>query len=97
MLAALPETTLVVLPSGLTSTTTTQRTVTLTDPTNPFSLNRQTDTTTRNGRQFLSVYETASRTFTATSPAGRQRTTILDALGRVTQSRVNGLAALQFS
>jgi YD repeat-containing protein len=73
----------------------------LSDPTNPLSLTVQTDTATFNGRTATRTYvytATANtRTFTDTSPANRQRTTTLDAQGRVTQQQQGNLTPTQFS
>ena len=82
------------LPSGLTRTTTHRRTVTLSDPANPASLTRQTDTETVNGRVRTEVYERAAGRVTRTSAAGRQSVTLLDAQGRVRQEQVTGLTAV---
>src|SRR5215213_873091 len=78
---------------GLTSTLTTVRTANLTNPDNPMSLTRLTDTVTLNGRTFTSVYDAATRTATRTSAAGRQSNTVIDPLGRVLKSQVNGRLA----
>jgi YD repeat-containing protein len=78
-------------PNGLVSTISTARAVTLSDPANPLSLVNQTDTVTVNGRDYTTVYDAATRTFTTTSPEVRQDFTLLDAQGRVTQVRVPGL------
>ena len=55
-----------------------ERTVTLTDPNDPLSLASQTDTVTVNGRVGTTAYDAATRTFTTTSPAGRQAVTTID-------------------
>jgi RHS repeat-associated protein len=97
MLAAFPAMTIVSTPGGLTSTTTTGRRVTLANDADPLSLTSQTDTVTINGRSYTRDYDAASRTFTNTTPAGRQSTTTLDTLGRVVQRQVGGLEPLQFA
>lgn len=85
------------LPSGLIGTITGQRTVTLSDPTNPMTLDTQTDTLVINGRSFVSTYDASTRTSIFTTPAGRQTTTVLDVQGRVTQEQLGGLAAATYA
>jgi len=77
---------------GLVSGTSTQRAVTLADPNDLLSLTSLVDTRTVNGRVYQSSYDAATRTFTDTTPAGRQTVRALDALGRTIQSQVTGLA-----
>ncbi|MDE3067536.1 MAG: DNRLRE domain-containing protein [Verrucomicrobiota bacterium] len=96
MLAPLPQTMTERLPSGLTSTVTTERAVTLADPANPLSLTSQTDSVTVNGLPFTSVYDTATRTIATTSPLGRQSVSLLDAQGRVIQSAIPAVAPVNF-
>ncbi len=62
----------IVLPSTLTSTTSLQRAVTLSDPSDPLSLTALTDTRTVKGRVSTSSYSAATHTITDTTPAGRQ-------------------------
>ncbi|QSA95834.1 PKD domain-containing protein [Methylococcus sp. EFPC2] len=76
---------------GLTLSSTTQQTATLSDPADPFSLTSLTQTTTLNGRSYSSAYAAATKTLTTTSPVGRQSKTVLDALGRTTQTQVTGI------
>ncbi len=92
MMVPIPTNQTVRTPSGLTTTTTTSRTVNLTDPNNPFSLTGLTDTATLNGRTFTSAYNATTKTFTDTSPQGRQSSTTIDAQGRTRQMQVAGLA-----
>jgi RHS repeat-associated protein len=82
---------------GLTSTVTTQRSASLSDPNNPLSLLTLTDTVTLNGRTATSIYAAATKTATATSAAGRVSASTLDNLGRVVQSQVAGLLAVNNS
>ncbi len=84
-------------PSGLTLTSTTTRTATLSDPANALSLTSQTTTTSINGRNYTSAYTAANRTFTFTTPLNRQRTTGIDILGRPIQSQVAGLLPSSFA
>ncbi len=83
-------------PSGLALGITTNRTVTLSDPSNPLSLETQTDTLVVNGRAYSSAFTRSTQTRMITSPAGRKRTELLDVQGRVTELRVPGLAPRLF-
>jgi RHS repeat-associated protein len=83
-------------PAGLQSETSQSRSVLLSDPNDPLSLQSQTDTVTTNGRSRTRHYDAASRTWTVTSTAGRQSTLQLDPLGRVSASQVAGLALVQY-
>ena len=60
-------------------------------PSDLLSLTSQTDTLTINGRNYLSNYVAATRTFTDTTPANRQSTTTLDAQGRPIVAQLAGL------
>ncbi len=79
------------LPSGLTRTVTIERTVTLANPADLFALATLTETATVDGRPTTQSFTASTRTFVTTSPMGRQVTTILDNLGRVTSRQVDGL------
>jgi RHS repeat-associated protein len=76
------------MPNGPTLTQTTQRTVTLSDQSNPLSLQSLTETVTVNGRTFTSLYDATSRTMTSTSPEGRQTIDIVDAQQRVVSKQL---------
>ncbi|MCQ8119474.1 NHL domain-containing protein [Methylomonas rosea] len=76
---------------GLTANLTTKRTATLADSNNPLSLTTLTDTVTLNGRTRTTVFDAATKTFTSTSPAARQTKTVIDSLGRLTQTQATGL------
>jgi RHS repeat-associated protein len=76
---------------GLTSTVTTERAVTLTDPLNPLSLISLTDTVRINGRAHISSYAAGTKTFTNTTPEGRQGIAIINTLGRVVEEQAAGL------
>lgn len=75
---------------GHTLLSTVEQTAELTDPGNPFSLTRLTQKATANGRLFNSVYTVATRTVANTTPAGRQSSAVLDALGRAVQAEIKG-------
>jgi RHS repeat-associated protein len=94
MQAPIPES-LTLRTGGLTASLATTRTATLADAHNPLSLTTLTDTVTLNGRTSQTVYDAASRTFTATSPAGRTAATVIDGQGRPVAAQVSGLAPLQ--
>jgi len=87
------------LPSGLTRRVQASRTVELAEPGNPFSLTRQTDTVTVNGKASTTVYEHlgGQRRRVHTSAAGRQRVELLDERGRVVGLAIPGLAAVQYT
>ncbi len=79
---------------GLTANLTGQRTAVLADTNNPLSLTKLTDSITLNGRTHTTVYDAASKTFTATSPAARQTKAVIDSLGRITRIQTTGLLAV---
>lgn len=79
------------------ATITSARTVTLSSATNPFSLTGWTETNATNGRTTTRSYNPATRVLTETSPAGRVRTTTLDALSRVTKTQVSGLNEIRYA
>jgi RHS repeat-associated protein len=85
----------VTTPGGITRSRAATRTATLSDPNNPLSLTSQIDTVNINGRTYTSTYAAASRTFTLSTLAGRQRTATLDAKGRLIQATVPGLTPVQ--
>jgi RHS repeat-associated protein len=97
MQAPVPSSLTIRTPSGLTSSLTTTRTATLSDPNNLLSLIDQTDTVTLNGRTYTSSYDGSLRQLTDTSPAGRQTITLLDPQGRVLQRQVTGLEPVSFT
>ncbi len=74
------------MPSGLTNTSAQARSVSLSDPANPFSLTSQTDTFTLNGKTSTTVYAAGTKQYTTTSPSGRVSTMQTDAQGRVTRT-----------
>lgn len=82
---------------GLTATLSASRTATLASAGDPLSLIRLIDNATLNGQKTISVYDVATRTLTATSPASRKSTVLLDALGRVTQAQVTGILPVNAS
>jgi RHS repeat-associated protein len=96
MIAPLPAALTVRLPSGLTYATTHQETVTLAAPDNPLSVTGASWTWGVNGRTYKNDYDGATRTYTFQSPAGRQSTATVDALGRVTGEQMLGLLPVSY-
>ena len=84
-------------PFALTSTLTSSRSVTLTNPNDPLSLATQTDTLVINGRTYQSTYTQATRLLSTTTPANRTSQVTLDAKGRVVQEQVTGLEAVSYT
>jgi RHS repeat-associated protein len=97
MLAPFAASWVVTTPGGRTRTVTTARTATLTDPANPFSLTRLTNTITDNGKVTRSVYDATPRLFTITSPAGRIGKLNIDSLGRSTREQIAALAPIDIA
>ncbi len=97
MQAPVPSSLTLRMPSGLTSTLTTSRSVTLTDPNNFLSLSASSDSITLNGRTATRTYSASTKTFTDQSPGGRQVTTTIDAQGRVLRELVTGLEPVSFT
>jgi YD repeat-containing protein len=60
------------------------------------SLTALTETVAINGRNYTSVFNSSTRGFVNTSPAGRQAALTLDLLGRVTQTQVAGIQPINF-
>jgi RHS repeat-associated protein len=87
----------VTMPSGRTSTLTGARAVALANPLDILSLSSATNTVTLNGLTYTSTFDAASRRVTSRTPAGRQQTSILDALGRVIEERIPGLEPLRLT
>lgn len=78
-------------PSGLVSTWSLSRSVTLRRPDDPLSLASQTETLDANGKVFTRSFDAATRTFTFLSPEGRKTETVLDGQGRTVAVRIDGL------
>ncbi len=88
-------------PAGLTSTTSSSRTVALIDPAgdpkDAKNLASVTETATVNGRAMTSVRDFQSNLLTVTTPGGRQTVTQFDAFGRVSESRPPGMLPIDTS
>ncbi|MGH8614615.1 MAG: hypothetical protein ACREYF_21960, partial [Gammaproteobacteria bacterium] len=96
ILAPVPISVTTRLPSGLTATATTARTATLTDPDDPLSLILLTDTVTVNGKAYKRSYKATTKTWTNTSPEGRQSTTLIDLQGRPLTRHTVGLEPIHY-
>jgi RHS repeat-associated protein len=83
--------------AGLTSISTSSRTVNLENANDPLSLISMADTISINGRISHSAYDATTRTFTNTSAVGRNATAVLDTQGRVTQSSITGIEAIKMA
>jgi RHS repeat-associated protein len=70
-------------PNGVVYSASVQRTVGLTNSTDPFSLSGLTNVTTVNGNSYTRVYNPTNRTLTLTTPEGRTSSWVGDALGRI--------------
>jgi len=82
-------------PGGLSQQVWAERSAGLTNTADLFSLRALTNTVTINGKPFSNHYDAATRTFTSTTPEGRQTVTTVDEQARPTQVQVPGLAAVQ--
>ncbi len=61
------------------------------NPADPLSLTSLTDTVSVNSRQVTRTYDAATRTYTDTTPEGRQTLTTLDTKGRVRKTQLAGV------
>ena len=84
-------------PGGKTQTVARQRSVTLANPADQFSLTSQTDTASVNGRNSTVTFDAATRTVSATTAAGRHATLLLDNHDRPSQQQVGDLAAVTYT
>ena len=73
------------------------RTATLSEPGNPFTLQGLTQSTSINGRTYLATFDAGLGTITTTSPEGRQVVATLDGQGREVLRQVTGLAPIAYS
>jgi RHS repeat-associated protein len=96
MNAPLIRTATLATPGGLSATVATARTAALSDPSDPFSMTALDETVTVNGRVYATHYDAASRTFTSTTPAGRQGTVQIDAQGRALLAQTASLLATSY-
>ncbi len=97
MLAPVVTSQSVQLPSGLTSTTTDDRTDSYGTINGSLALTNLTDAVSTNGNTSTTIYDGTNRTITDTSAAGRASVTTLDGEGRVVLVQVPGVAATRFA
>lgn len=83
--------------SYLTASVSQGRTVSLSNPVDPFSVTTHTETVTVNTRSVTRQYTAATRTYADTSPEDRVTTTVLDERDRPIQQQVGNLTASAFS
>ncbi|MFB1482347.1 RHS repeat-associated core domain-containing protein [Corallococcus sp. RDP092CA] len=88
---------IVKLPSGLTSTSTHQREVTLLPQGTLLDVGTQTDRVTVNGRTTTLHYEPSGRRLLSTTPMGRVSVLTLDAQGRLHKAEAPGLLPVEFT
>jgi RHS repeat-associated protein len=84
------------VPSGLSITASAARTVTLSDPNNPLSLQTQNDTVTVNGQSYTSSYNGTTRRYTTRSPVGREFYTTLNEKGDVVEVQTLGYSSVRY-
>ena len=93
--SAIPYQTTTRLPSGKTRVDTETRSVTQTDPLDPFSMTSYTNQRTFGSRgPFVTTYDAASRTYTTRTPLGRETRNTVDAQGHVTRMELPGRHAV---
>ncbi len=96
MLSPVPEEVRITTPGGLINARTTTRAASLADEADLLSHTSLTETVTINGRAYSQVFDTATMTYTDTSPEGRTRAQTIDAKGRMTQQIVPGVDVVDF-
>jgi RHS repeat-associated protein len=90
MQAPLSKSLRIAMPGKLNFTVTMDRTTTF-HQNSPQTLATLTDTVKINGRAYTTVYDAATRTFTHTTPLGKQSMATADSLGRIVHVQVGGL------
>ncbi|MBD3319753.1 MAG: hypothetical protein GF350_01515, partial [Chitinivibrionales bacterium] len=83
-------------PGGLKYESVSSRSIELSDSSNVFSLKRQVEKDTINGRVYTTVYDDSLGKITSTSPTGRTTVSYIDSLGRITGIEIPGLAPVEF-
>jgi YD repeat-containing protein len=84
-------------PSGLTLNIAHSKSVSLSDSSNPLSVQSSSHTMTINGKSFTSAFDVASRTLVSSSPAGRSTTQAFDALGHLSSVSVPGISTVSLT
>jgi RHS repeat-associated protein len=97
MRAPVPARVTATTPGGKVHTTTTARTATLADPSDPLSLLTFTETVTVNGRVLTTTYDATTRTLTHSLPSGRRYTALMDDRGRLVQEHFGDLAPTSYT
>jgi RHS repeat-associated protein len=86
----------ITLPSGLTLEATTSRDTELHDPNDPFSMSKQVDRVTANGRTSTLEFDADQLEWSMRSPAGRQSAVVVDRQGRPTHVTGGDLAPINY-
>src|SRR5690606_22537005 len=97
MQAPFPDSTAIVLPSGLKSMTTRKIKGIFSDPDDPVTLQMLYDTLIVNGQMFTSIYDSSTHTYSLFSPEGRFSVRKIDSLGRIVAAHSGGLDTIYFS
>jgi YD repeat-containing protein len=84
------------LPSGLTSSITHTRSVTLADPSDLLSVSSIVDSLNVNGSTFSASYNATTRQLVTASPMNRTSTLTYDARGHIVKAQIPGLDASSF-
>ncbi len=85
------------LPSGLTSTARSRRSVSLAVPSDPLSLVSEVDSVQSSGNWSVRVYNAANHQITQTTAEGRQIIARIDSQGRPVSWHVNGLDSIVYA
>lgn len=96
MLAPVPKSVVIKTPAGLTRTITSTRSAILSNPADLLSQTKLTETSSDNGATLTQTYDAATRTLTRTTAVGRSRTEKFDGRGRLVQSQVAGIEAVDY-
>jgi len=85
-------------PAGKTLSVTSARSVTLSTPSDPLTLQSLIETTKVNGRTYTSTYNALTRSFSTNTPQGRlaPNAVMTDSQGRVTEMQTPGNEPVQF-
>lgn len=97
MLAPTTSSSTITTPGGHTLTATETRTANLSNPANPFSLTSLTETIKINNRNYTTVYNASTHTFSLASPAGRTGSTVIDTQGRPVSETTPGIAQVSYT
>jgi RHS repeat-associated protein len=84
------------LPSGLTSKSTSTRTISLSKPADLLSVASMAESIDINGRTYTKTYDGATGTLILTSPEGRKIVAVIDALGRPLSIQMGSLFPVKY-